>query len=165
MNTEHMQHPCFNSALEAALRAIVILAAVYPRKLDLQQLVTFDHLIVHTEDVDGPESLHPQLPLRNAEILVRRRIVEHGLFLLISKKLAERVTDNNGIYYEASDYATPFLSALESDYTSKLKERAFWLDNTMLQLNERTLQSRIEKVFGKWTQEFQTIEKGFGVKE
>lgn len=136
------------------MRSIAILVAVYPKKLDLQQLVTFDHLIVHTSDIDGPKSLHPQLPLRNAEILVRRGIVEHGLLLLMGKNLIARII-GEGIYYEASDYAVPFLSSLESVYTAKLKERAKWIENNLMSLDEKNLQARVEKVFGKWTQEFQ----------
>ncbi len=164
ISMDQRHHPCFNSPLEAATRALVILSAVYPRKLDLQQLVTFDHLIVHTEDIGGPKSLHPQLPLRNAEILVRRRIVEHGLFLLVSKQLVDRASNNKGIYYGASDYAVPFLSSLESSYTSNLKERAAWIENNLLQLGEQAFTSFVEKIFGKWTQEFQIAENSHGVK-
>lgn len=153
----NQHHPCFNSPLEAALRSVAILVAVYPRKLDLQQLVIFDHLIVHTSDVDGPKSLHPQLPLHNAEILVRRGIVEHGLLLLMGKKLVARVIAE-GIYYEASDYAASFLSSLESFYTTKLKERARWIENNLMSLDEKKLQARVEKAFGKWTHEFQATD-------
>lgn len=164
MSIAQRTSPSFNSPLEAAIRAIVILATVYPRKLDMQLMVTLDHIIVHTEDISGPQSLHPKLPLRNAEILVRRKIVEQGLFLLISKKLADRSIDGEGIYYVASDYAAPFLASLESSYTAKLKERATWIDNHLLLLDEQTLRSRVDKSFGKWTQEFQIVESNFGAK-
>lgn len=152
----------FNSPLEAAIRAIVILAAVYPRKLDMQLMVTLDHIIVHTEDISGPQSLHPKLPLRNAEILVRRKIVEQGLFLLISKNLADRSIAGGGIYYVASDYAAPFLASLESSYTAKLKARAIWIENHLLQLEEQALRILVDRVFGKWTQEFQIIKNNLG---
>ncbi|SHN72385.1 ABC-three component system middle component 2 [Desulfovibrio litoralis] len=165
MNIPQIIPPSFNSPLEAAIRAIVILTEIYPCRLDLQEMVKLDHLIVHTKDINGPQSLHPQLPLRNAEILVRRKIVEQGLFLLISKKLVSRVIDDNGIYYEASDYAAPFIASLESTYTAKLTERAIWINNNLLQLDKSSFRSLIEKNFGKWTQEFQPLENSYGVKQ
>ncbi len=56
--------PLFNSELETGTRAMVILEAAYPRAFDLARLTWFDHLVVHTEDIGGPESLHPALPGR-----------------------------------------------------------------------------------------------------
>ena len=56
--------PLFNSALETGVRALVFLNAAFPRVFDLSQLTWFDHLVVHTADVGGPKSLHPDLPQR-----------------------------------------------------------------------------------------------------
>lgn len=69
----------FNSALETGVRSLVILVANFPAALDLQRLVDFDYLVVHSGDLDGPESLHPPLPLREGELLVRRNIIESGI--------------------------------------------------------------------------------------
>jgi len=66
-------HP-FNSTLETGIRALVVLEAFYPRHCDLMEMTWFDHLIVHTGDIDGqdvPESLHPDLPNRTGELLAR----------------------------------------------------------------------------------------------
>ena len=62
----------FNSALETGVRALVILVANFPAALDLQRLVDFDYLVVHSGDVDGPESLHPPLPMLSARTLRHR---------------------------------------------------------------------------------------------
>ena len=70
------REPLFNSQLETGTRAMVILNAAYPLALDLARLTWFDHLVVHTEDIGGPPSLHPALPGRTGELLVRRRLVE-----------------------------------------------------------------------------------------
>ncbi|MDO9714172.1 ABC-three component system middle component 2 [Paracraurococcus lichenis] len=75
----------FNSALETGVRALAILAEAHPSAYDLQRLLYFDYLVVHSQDADGPESLHPNTPLRNGELLVRRGIIERGLLLLLTR--------------------------------------------------------------------------------
>jgi len=65
------QPATFNSPLEAGMRAVALLGASFPQTYDLQRLVTFDFLLVHTGDVGGPDSLHPPTPYRPAELLVR----------------------------------------------------------------------------------------------
>ena len=64
----------FNSPLETGVRALTVLAESAPAALDLQRLVYFDYLVVHSADAGGPRSLHPNTPLRNGELLVRRAV-------------------------------------------------------------------------------------------
>ena len=71
--------PLFNSSLETGVRSAVILDATFPRAFDLSQLTWLDHLVVHTADIGGPDSLHPDIPQRTGELLVRRRLVEDRL--------------------------------------------------------------------------------------
>ena len=76
-------HPAlFNSALETGVRSVVLLDTAYPRAFDLKELTWLDHLVVHTADVSGPESLHPNVPHRDGELLVRRSLVEEGVALM-----------------------------------------------------------------------------------
>src|SRR5689334_14744461 len=112
----------FNGPLEAGLRAVTILGAAHPRSFDLQRLVAFDYLLVHTGDVGGPSSLHPPAPLQSAELLVRRKIVERALLLMMTRDLVEREFDTDGIRYRAGENAAPFLSTLESDYLTQLTD-------------------------------------------
>jgi hypothetical protein len=51
MTDERRNQLPFNSALETGIRSVGILVAAYPRAFDLQQLVAFDHLVVHTGDI------------------------------------------------------------------------------------------------------------------
>lgn len=48
-------HECltFNSPLEAGIRSVGLLVASYPKCFDIQQLVVFDYLVVHTGDING----------------------------------------------------------------------------------------------------------------
>ena len=63
----------FNSPIETGIRALILLAASYTEQLDLQRILEFEYMMVHTEDVEGPPSIHPALPLRSGEY--RKRIL------------------------------------------------------------------------------------------
>jgi hypothetical protein len=91
------QPALFNSPLETGVRAVVILEAFFPRPFDLIRLTWLDHLVVHTADVGGPESLHPDLPQRTGEVLVKRRLVEAGLNLMRRLHLVDIVVSPDGI--------------------------------------------------------------------
>src|ERR1035438_6479998 len=112
----------FNGPLEAGLRAAAVLGAAHPRSFDLQRLVAFDYLLVHTGDIDGPISLHPPAPLQSAELLIRRKLVQQALLLMMTRELVSREFVAEGIRYRAGENAAPFLSSLESDYLKAIKE-------------------------------------------
>lgn len=65
--------------------------------------------MVHTADIDGPESLHPNIPQRNGELLVRRALVEEGLALMRRMHMIEAKFTADGIVYVACDQAGPFV--------------------------------------------------------
>jgi len=144
----------FNSALETGVRSLVILAANFPYVLDLQRLVDFDYLVVHSGDVNGPESLHPPLPMRKCELLVRRNIIESGLSLMMSRGLIVRIASSEGIAYQASDYAKPFVDSLATPYMRSLLERANWIASTFGNMNTTELQDLISGFFDKWITQF-----------
>ena len=144
----------FNSALETGVRSLVILAANFPGALDLQRLVDFDYLTVHTGDVDGPESLHPPLPMREGELLVRRKIIESGLSLMMSRGLITRIAGAEGIVYQASDYAKPFVDSLATPYMRSLVASASWVAATFGNMDTSELHNLINSFFDKWTTQF-----------
>lgn len=144
----------FNSPLETGIRSLGVLASSYPHNFDLQRLVVFDHLVVHTGDLGGPASLHPRLPLRSAELLVRRSIVERGLMLMISRGLIERVVDEHGFSYRASELAEAFLESLATDYMQALKERAEWVATTFCASSEDEIRQTMNTIFEQWVDQF-----------
>ncbi len=113
MSQEH-KPITFNSPLEAGIRAVSILGAAYPQTYDLQRLVAFDYLLVHTGDIGGPDNLHPPTPMRSAELLVRRKLVEQSLLLMMTRDLVEREVTSEGIKYGAGENAATFLSSVSS---------------------------------------------------
>lgn len=152
----------FNSPLEAGIRAVGALTAAYPKAFDLYKLVAFDFLVVHTGDVGGPESLHPQLPLRSTELLVRRKLVEDGLLLMMSRGLIERTTNETGIVYCAGEMAETFLSSLMSTYLRKLIERSNWVAEQFSDMSESDLQQALSKFHSQWIEEFQIAQRSMG---
>lgn len=144
----------FNSALETGTRAVIVLEAAYPRALDLARLTWFDHLVVHTADAGGPPSLHPSLPERTGELLVRRRLVEESLTLMRRVHLVDAIADENGVAFRASDEAPAFVGLMRTEYAQALKERAAWLVAELADLTQEELAARIEERLDRWSMEF-----------
>lgn len=145
----------FNSHLETGIRALIVLNAAYPLSIDLTKLTWFDHLVVHTGDIGGPVSLHPNLPQRSGEILVRRRLIEDGLTLMRRLHLIETVPNENGITYQATDEAYPLIELMRTNYATELKMRAKWLAENICNLEEKTMHNLIAAKLGRWNIEFQ----------
>jgi hypothetical protein len=155
----------FNGPLEAGLRTVALLGASYPRSYDLQRLVGLDYLLVHTGDVGGPDSLHPPAPLQSAELLVRRKLIERALLLMMTRDLIEREVSPEGIKYVAGENAATFLSLLESDYLTALNERAKWLIETFGSSDEVEFRATMRKLFDHWVEEFQAVESSWGAEK
>jgi hypothetical protein len=149
----------FNSPIETGMRALILLAESYPEQLDLQRILEFDYIMVHTGDVEGPPSIHPALPLRVGELLVRRQLIERGLMLLISRRLISRHATPNGFMYQAEDDAGPFIDALSAEYLEDLKNRAVWVVDRFSEMNAQDMRIMLSNVYDQWSREFQTPEQ------
>lgn len=152
----------FNGPLEAGIRAVSILGAAYPRTYDLQRLVALDYLLVHTGDIDGPANLHPPTPTHSAELLVRRKLVEQSLLLMMTRDLVEREVTPEGIKYGAGENAATFLSSVSSGYLVALKDRAAWLVEALGSLSDEQFKGVMRRFFDKWVEEFQQVEQSLG---
>lgn len=146
----------FNSPIETGVRSLVILNATYPSAHDINELVWFDHLVVHSADVGGPPSIHPKLPQRSGEILVRRELVQNGLNLMQKFGLIAVVPSTSGICYQATESAYPLVQLLSSEYSKNLKDRAQWLAGTVANLSKVDLRDIINLKIGNWAVEFQS---------
>ncbi|MEQ8206885.1 MAG: threonine transporter [Woeseia sp.] len=157
--TERRVSP-FNSPFETGVRALAVLFAAHPRAHDLHRLVQYDYLTVHSEDAGGPPSLHPPLPLRSNELLVRRDLVERGVMLMASAALVSRAPQPLGFLYSADESAGPFIANLQSEYLTGVKQRAQWVVDTFDHLTAEELNSFTNRLFEAWTTEFQPVEMG-----
>ncbi|MDK4730602.1 ABC-three component system middle component 2 [Rhizobium phaseoli] len=153
----------FNSPLEAGVRAVAILAAAFPRAYDLQRLIAYDHLLVHTGDLpEGPDSLHPPAPMRTAELLVRRGLIERALLLMMTRDLVCRETDETGFRYKAGENAALFFSIIQSEYIIALRSRADWLVERLGDLTDLEFRALMRRYFDDWVEEFQMPEQSSG---
>lgn len=149
-------HP-FNSTLETGIRALVLLEAFHPRRCDLLEMTWLDHLVVHTGDLDGedvPKSLHPDLPNRVGELLVRRQLVEKSLRLMQQMHLVEVFETEEGIAFGASEDVPSYLDLLQAPYSVALKERARWMAGRFAGLETEEMRALIESRIGRWTSDF-----------
>jgi hypothetical protein len=145
----------FNSPLECGLRAVAVLLEAYPAKFDLQRLVYYDYLLVHSGDIEGgPPSIHPAVPHRSGEIVVRRKLVRQGLDFMMLKSLVCRDFAETGIVYYAGDDAAPFVDMLTTPYVQQLRERAIWLVSQLRDLSEVELSRFIQENWSRWGTEF-----------
>lgn len=145
----------FNGAVEIGLRALCVLTTSFPRDYGLQQLVVFDYLLVHSNDIEGgPAGLHPQTPHRGGEILVRRGPLQEGLTLYESRGLLERIYRDGGIFFAATDKSADFLDTLGTDYLRELRARAEWVVDSFGLLADADLNAMVSARIGTWGAEF-----------
>ena len=145
----------FNTPLETGLRTLFILNSVNPNFYDLQRLIFYDYLLVHSSDVPGgPPSLHPPLPYRAGEWLVRRKLVSDGLDLMISRELIERRFDKKGLIYGSTELTKPFLQYLNSEYAKMVYSISIWLFETFTPYTNEELTNFMIEHLGRWGAEF-----------
>ena len=148
------------SSCGSRVRTLAILIACYPKAHDLGRLVQYDYLTVHSADADGPPSLHPPLPLRSGELLVRRGLIESGLRLMMSRSLVRRELHVQGFLYGAEDSAASFLDNMTSPYIVALRNRADWVTATFDELRADEVDAIVKRLFEAWTIEFQPSASG-----
>ena len=144
----------FNSPFELGVRMIFILMSVYPRTLDLQQLLFLDYAAIYSGDLGGPESLHTPVPLRGAEYTTRRTIIEQGLYLMSGRRFIDVKFGNSGIEYQAGENATAMLGIIGGNYSQKLKERCSWVAEKLGDKSAVDLQKLFTHEGHRWGAEF-----------
>lgn len=145
----------FNGPVEIGLRALAVLNEAYPNEYSLQRLVIYDYLIVHSDDVvGGPEGLHPKTPHRSGELLVRRKSLQQGLFLFMSRRLIEQSFRPAGVGYSATERTSGFIDVLGSEYVADLQQRAAWVVERFREMPDDELQQFVRNHLGDWGAEF-----------
>lgn len=148
--------PLYNSALETGVRTVVLLNAAQPKSFDLMHLTWLDHLVVHTADIDGPVSLHPDIPQRDGELIVRRQNIEEGLRLMRRLHLVSTDYTTDGIMFQVTEEGAQFAQLVRSEYGRLLKARAAWLIDYIGRVDTSEFVRLISEKIGRWSIEFQT---------
>lgn len=148
----------FNSPLECGLRMLFVLEASTGQAADLQRLISYDYLLVHSGDVvGGPESLHPAVPFRGSEFLIRRNLVHAGLNQMYSRELLLKTFDITGILYQATDLTSAFLALMKTSYARALRERSSWVVERFGVLSDGELGKYMSENVGRWGGEFERL--------
>lgn len=144
----------FNSPFELGIRMIYILMSVYPRTLDLQQLLYLDYASIYSGDLGGPSSLHTPVPLRGVEYTTRREVIEQGLYLMSTRGFIDVKIGETGIQYQAGENAAAMIGIIGGSYSQKLRERCKWVTTTLGQKTAVELQALFAREGFRWGAEF-----------
>ena len=140
----------YNTPLECGLRMLFLLNADTGKPADLQRLISYDYLVVHSGDVSGgPISLHPAVPFRGSELLMKRELVSAGLNQMYSRELLVKSFDVSGILYSATAMTSAFIALLKSPYAIALRERAGWIVGRFGMLSDRELSAFMSENIGR----------------
>lgn len=145
----------FNTPLEIGLRALFILNAIDPMAIDLNRMVIYDYFLLNSKDFpNGPQSLHPPIPHRSAQIIIKPPIMNRALILMRSKELIEIDFSSNGILYKANGLTRRFVELQENEYASKLKELSEWLHSQFKTYTDEDLNRFVNNNISNWGSEF-----------
>ncbi len=100
--------------------------------------------------------------MHSAELLVRRKLIEHALLLMMTRDLVHREVTTDGIKYSAGENAATFLASVSSAYLSALKDRADWLVSALGGYTDKDFKSVMRRFFDDWVEEFQLVERSMG---
>lgn len=143
----------FNNEIEMGLRILIILERVYPKSFDVEMINYFDYFSLHTKDIGGEESLHPELPNRFGELSVKRKLIHNSLKLLIAKGLVKIKYTDQGIEYFASEDVSPFLHNLTEEYTINLSSKVEWVSNKFKDFTYDDIKTFVLENQSKWGSE------------
>ena len=156
-----MSNP-LNSPFEVGVRVLMILVEAFPAHLDISRLVLLDHGLLHSADLNGPESLHPPIPIRVGELGVKRQHIERGLRVMIRTGLADMSAEDSGIEFRATESSESFLKLLESDYARALHDRARWVVKEFGAVDDACLRERMREISSLWSEEFEVMQHNSG---
>jgi len=129
----------FNSNVELATRAALILSSMEGKMFDIDELVLLDYALLYSSEFNGPENLHPPVPNHLAEIAQRRELLPESLLFFLKKGLIDVHYCENGKYFRANENTSNFVSCLSSGYFIKIWERLSWLSEHSDKIKNRQL--------------------------
>lgn len=155
------QQELFNTPFELGLRMVYLLSALRPSGADLQKLVLLDYVIVYSQDVGGPASLHTPVPYRNAELFSRRERIEQGLYLMSTRGLVDVVLDDRGMTYIAGASSFTMVGSLSSKYWRELQERCSWAAERFGKANSTDLLALFAESGHLWGAELEVVKQPY----
>ncbi|MCH9739478.1 MAG: hypothetical protein K0U38_01365, partial [Epsilonproteobacteria bacterium] len=129
------------------------LKCIYPKSLDVEMINYYDYFSLHSKDVGGEESLHPDVPNRSGELSVKRGLIQDSLKMLMLKGLVEHSYTKSGIEYIASEEVAPFIDNLSAIYTQDLIKSVTWVCNHFKNMSAKEIRGFVFNNKHKWGSE------------
>lgn len=133
---------------------VFLLLALHPRKADLQRLVYLDYAAIYSADLGGPQSLHTPVPLRGAEYLSRRELIEEGLYLMVMRGLVDVAATETGIEFCAGENSTSLVGLIDGPYAKALLERSYWAANRFSGVTDQEMEAIFGSLGALWGAQF-----------
>lgn len=112
-----------NSVTEVSLRIAILLESLGEKCLDINQITVLDYYILHINDFNiSMNSLHPPIPHRENQLLIKREITQEAVFLLRSRGLIKKNYTKMGIKYSSNELTRAFVGYFETNYAIQLVE-------------------------------------------
>jgi hypothetical protein len=121
----------FNTPFELGVRMVHLLCALHPRRADLQRLMYLDYAVIYSNDVGGPASLHTPVPLRGAEYISRREVIQQGLYLMAIRSFVDVEASAMGIFYGIGESGPALIELLGDPYSKELELRCRWVSQNL----------------------------------
>lgn len=153
----------YNHPIELGLRVLFILST-FKKEFSINQLINLDYLILYSKDIGGKENLHPIIPNKTSQILVKRNSMKLALNLLLSKELIKISTDSTkGILFSENNLTKVFVDYFDSNYSNRLKSNIDWVFINFKSFDEKHLQAYIDENIEKWGSEFIHLHQNYEV--
>lgn len=113
-----------NSDVEVSLRILMLVDSDFGQEsMDIDEILYLDYLVIHMNDFDSSlVSIHPSMPNKEQEVLVRRASIQKAILLLISRDLIAVKYTDDGIKYASNSFTNIFTNYFESEYAKEIKE-------------------------------------------
>jgi len=145
----------FNNPIEFGLRALIILKYTFPAALDLNTIIIYDYFITHSSDLDESiESLHPPIPHRSGELVVKRKAMQDGLNLMYSRELIDVEYNSSGISYKSNELSGYFIKYFNSSYSEKLTFYSDWVNSQFEKYSFGEINKLVNDNISDWGSEF-----------
>lgn len=145
----------YNTPFEVGIRILILLVRC-ERPLDIEEITTYDYLLLHSSEMDKEiKSLHPDNPFYVMELYSKRNVIQKSITLLISKGLVLCEYNSNGISYKPTEIANNFLEYFESSYFLKLMKNADLINLKLINFKLEVIKELINENYEEWKNEFE----------
>lgn len=145
----------YNTSEEIGVR-ILFIVQICQKRMSSQRIMYYDYFALHLCDIDRSyESLHPDNPNHSSEIAIRRKFINEGINLMISKGLLSIKYTQTGIYYVHNNITDKFLEMFDNEYVEKLKRCIFIVNEKFSSYSDKQIYKYIDKNIGSWVGEFE----------